>query len=89
MQVVAYDSFVYAEQPYNISYCVIYTLPSTKLGFYFPAVGRILRNFNSLCPLLRHVEFTGDLIRQCIHIPADFVVGDFGVNLCRGDMLMP
>ena len=39
--------------------------------------------------LLCDPELVPDLRLQGCHIPSDFVVGNLGVNLCRGDMLMP
>lgn len=39
--------------------------------------------------LLSDPELLPDLRLQGCHIPPDLVVGNLGVNLCRGDMLMP
>ena len=39
--------------------------------------------------LLRHPEFVADSRLQILHVPLYLVVGDFGVNLRRGDMFVP
>ena len=39
--------------------------------------------------LLRDLEDTAQFLAQCRHILSDLVVGDFSVDLGRGDMFMP
>lgn len=39
--------------------------------------------------LSSHLEFITDPFRQRIHIPAYLVIGDFGINLGRGNMFVP
>ena len=38
---------------------------------------------------LLQLVFTADLCRQHMHLPMNFISCDFGVNLRRGDFLMP
>ena len=35
--------------------------------------------------LLCDPEDAAEFLAQCLHILSDLVVGDFGINLCRGD----
>ena len=44
--------------------------------------------FRDRAGLLRDLEDTVQFLAQCRHIPADLVIGDFGVDLGRGDMFM-
>ena len=45
--------------------------------------------FRDRAGLLRDLEDTVQFLAQCRHIPADLVIGDFGVDLGRGDAFMP
>ena len=44
--------------------------------------------FRDRAELLRDLEDTAQFLAQCRHILSDFVVGDFSVDLGRGDMFM-
>ena len=41
------------------------------------------------CRLSGHAELVADLGLQCAHVPPDLVVRDFGVDLRRGNVLVP
>ena len=38
--------------------------------------------------LSSHLESIAYLFRQCVHIPAYLVIGNFGINLGRGNMFV-
>ena len=44
--------------------------------------------FRDRAGLLRDLEDTVQFLAQCRYIPADLVIGDFGIDLGRGDPFM-
>ena len=59
-------------------------------GDKFPAGGNKLRGtvFRNRAGLLRDLEDAVEFFAQCRHILSDLVVGDFSVDLGRGDPFM-
>lgn len=57
---------------------------SSPVFNFLPAENYINLTTGLLCDLEDAVEF----LAQCRHIPSDLVIGDFGINLCRGDAFM-
>ena len=63
-------------------------------GDKFPAGGKGLQGywiytiFRDDAGLLRDLENAVEFLAQRRHIPSDLVIGDFGINLCRGDAFM-
>ena len=45
--------------------------------------------FRDCAGLLRDLEDTVQFLAQCRHIPSDLVIGDFSVDLGRGDPFVP
>ena len=44
--------------------------------------------FRDCAGLLRDLEDAAEFLAQCLHILSDLVIGDFSVDLGRGDMFM-
>ena len=57
---------------------------SSPVFNFLPAENYINLTTGLLCDLEDAVEF----LAQCRHIPSDLVIGDFGINLCRGDAFL-
>ena len=45
--------------------------------------------FRDCAGLLRDLEDAAEFIAQCLHILSDLVIGDFSVDLGRGDPFVP
>ena len=45
--------------------------------------------FRDCAGLLRDLEDAAEFLAQCLHILSDLVIGDFSVDLGRGDAFMP
>ena len=44
--------------------------------------------FRDCAGLLRDLEDAAEFLAQCLHILSDLVIGDFGIDLGRGDPFM-
>ena len=59
-------------------------------GDKFPAGGkRLWYSIQNRTGLLRNLEDAVEFLAQCRHILSDFIVGNSGIDLGRGDAFMP